>query len=85
MLCDLGIDDIAPVRLERCESTLLVNAHQPTVAGDIGRKDRRQPPFDPRLGHERWFQTTGFRTEFMVGTGSVYWGNDVRFGPSGHS
>ena len=52
MLRDLGIDEFATVRLERCESAFLVNAHQAAVAGNIGCEDSGQPPFDPRLGHE---------------------------------
>src|ERR1019366_1167630 len=52
MLCDLGIDKIASARLERCESTLLVNTHEPAVASDINCEDGGQPSFDPRLDHE---------------------------------
>ena len=29
----------------------LVNAREPAIAGHVCREDRRQPPFDPRLGH----------------------------------
>ena len=52
MFRHLGIDEFAAVRLERCESTFLVNAHQAAVAGNIGREDGSQPSFDTRLGHE---------------------------------
>ena len=36
MLGDLGVDQFAPKRLQRGERALLVRAHQPRVAGDIG-------------------------------------------------
>ena len=52
MLGDLGIDDFAPACLECSKSAFLVDAHQPTVAGDIGSKDRSQPPFNTRFGHK---------------------------------
>jgi hypothetical protein len=42
MLRDLGIDQFSL----GCESAFFVNAHQPTAAGDISRKDGRQPTFD---------------------------------------
>ena len=32
------------------ERAFLVSAHQPAVAGDVGRKDRRELPFDPIHG-----------------------------------
>jgi hypothetical protein len=34
-----------------CESTFLVNAHQPAAAGDICREDGSQPPLYTRLSH----------------------------------
>ena len=37
MLRDPEIDEFLSVRLERCERTFLVNAHEATVAGNIGR------------------------------------------------
>ena len=39
MFGNLGIDEFATARLERCESAFLVNAHQAAVAGNIGRED----------------------------------------------
>ena len=51
MLRDLGIDEFAPDRLQRRERAFLVVAHQPRIAGDIGRQNRRQSPFDPLLAH----------------------------------
>ena len=39
MLRNLGIDEFASVRLERCERAFLVDAHQAAVASDIGRED----------------------------------------------
>ena len=41
VLRDLGIDQLAPVRLHLRERAFLVGAHQPTIAGDIGRKNGR--------------------------------------------
>ena len=46
MLGDLGIEHLAAQRLQRRVRTLLVLSHQPRIAGDIGRQDRRQPPLD---------------------------------------
>ena len=46
MLRDLWIDDFAPIRLECGERALLVDAHQPAIADDIGRKDGSKPPFE---------------------------------------
>jgi hypothetical protein len=40
------------VRLERRESTFLVNAHQAAVSSNIGREDGCQPPFDAHFGHK---------------------------------
>jgi hypothetical protein len=45
------IDDFASIQFERRVSTFLISAHQPAVAGDIGREDGGQTPFDVRLGH----------------------------------
>ena len=45
-------DQFAPVRLECGERAGFICAHKPAVAGNIGRKDGRKPPFDPRLGHK---------------------------------
>ena len=39
------------IHFERRVSTLLISAHQPAVAGNIGREDGGQTPFDVRLGH----------------------------------
>jgi len=47
MLGDLGIDELAPVRLQPGERAFLVGPHQPAVAGDIGRQNGCQPPLDP--------------------------------------
>ena len=38
--------------LEITHRARLVRAHQRAVAGDVGREDGGQPPFDTRLGHE---------------------------------
>jgi len=39
------------VRLKRGESAFFVNAHQPAIAGDVGRADGGQPPLDARFCH----------------------------------
>ena len=52
MLGNLGVDKFCSVCFERCESALLVNAHQPTIGCYIGREDGSKPPFDTRLGHK---------------------------------
>jgi hypothetical protein len=41
---DLGIDELAPMRLQPGEGPLLVDADQPAVAGDIGRQNGSDPP-----------------------------------------
>ena len=51
MLGDLGIDQVAPVRLEGCQRADLVRAHHAAVSGDIRRQNRRQPPLDTLLRH----------------------------------
>jgi hypothetical protein len=52
MLCNFGINEFAPVRLKRCDGTLLINAHQTAISGDIGGEDGSQPPFDTFRSHE---------------------------------
>jgi len=51
MLGDLGGAQFAPDGSQRRESALLVLAHQPRIAGNVDRQDRRQPPLDPPLAH----------------------------------
>ncbi len=51
MLGDAGIDQLIAVRLQPRERAFLVLAHQPAVARDIGRQDRRQPALDPLHPH----------------------------------
>ena len=41
MCGDLGVDQFAAVRLQPCQRAFLVDAHQPTVAGNIRRQDGR--------------------------------------------
>src|SRR5262245_41431835 len=83
MLSDFGIKNFAPGRLERGESAFLVNAHQPTVAGDIGCEDGSQPPVDARLSHADCPYAPRFRTEFMATSrGCLSRRNHVRFGSS---
>ena len=42
VLGDLGVDQFAPDRLQRRERAFLVGAHQPRIADDIGRQNRRE-------------------------------------------
>ena len=51
MLGDLGVDELAAVRLEARERTLLIVADEPAVAGDVGREDGGQPPLNAILRH----------------------------------
>jgi hypothetical protein len=48
---DRGIDDLTPVRFQRCERADLISSHQARVTRDIGREDGSKTAFDPRLGH----------------------------------
>ena len=49
----LRIDQLARQAFSARERAVLVGAHQPAVADDIGGQDRREPPLDPLLGHKR--------------------------------
>src|SRR5204863_3413954 len=44
VLGNLRVAEFAPDRLQCRERPFLVRAHQPRIAGDIGRQYRRQPP-----------------------------------------
>ena len=57
---------------EGCEGAFLVSAHQPAVAGDVGREDGGQPPFDPRLGHK-----IALPTRFQNGAYGREWGVSI--------
>jgi hypothetical protein len=46
VLGDLGIDQLAAMRLQPREGPLLVGADQPAVASDIRRENGSQPAFD---------------------------------------
>jgi hypothetical protein len=54
VLGDLGIDKLAPMRLQPGERLLLLGSHQPAVAGDIGRQNGRQASLDPLAGQARY-------------------------------
>jgi len=56
MFRDLGIDQFVAISLKRCESTMLVIAHQAAVDGDIGSEDWSQPPFDSKMQRLRPFE-----------------------------
>ena len=51
VLGDLGIDQRLAVAFEPRERAFLVGGHQPRVARDVRRHDRRQLPLDPLRGH----------------------------------
>src|SRR6202045_3743500 len=51
MLLDLRVGKIASQLLQRGEGAFLIYSHQPGIAGDIGRQDRREPPLDSCLRH----------------------------------
>src|SRR5262249_53580931 len=63
-----GIDDFASIHFECGVSTLLISAHQPAVAGNIGREDGGQTPFDVRLGHS----IVPFKQSLWSGERGVY-------------
>ena len=46
MFGNRGIDELGAMRLERSMGAGLVVGHESTIANDIGRKDRGEPPFD---------------------------------------
>src|SRR5271163_2429388 len=46
MLCDRGIGQLTPDRLQRNERAFLVRAHQPRISRDIGHQDRCRPALD---------------------------------------
>jgi hypothetical protein len=46
------INQFAATGLEGGERTLLVPAHETAVAGDVGRQNGYQPPFDSHVGHK---------------------------------
>ena len=48
---DRGVDALAPMLLQRAQRADLVDAHEPAVASDIGRQDRRQSALYSRRGH----------------------------------
>jgi hypothetical protein len=51
MSSNCGINDLAPKRLQSCERSDFVSAHQARVARDIGCDDGCKPALDVRLGH----------------------------------
>jgi hypothetical protein len=56
-------------------SPLLISAHQPAIAGNIGREDGGQTPFDVRAGHSI---VPDFQAEFMVEGALCLSSDDVR-------
>ena len=79
MFGDLGIDEFASARFERCESAFLVNSHQPAVAGNIGRENSGQPPYDALLSHNDQLNRPWIRIECMVRAGVSLSGNAGAF------
>jgi len=55
VLADFRIDQLAPVRLEAGERALLVGAHQPGIAGDVGGEDGGEPARAGEMFGERHF------------------------------
>jgi hypothetical protein len=51
VLCDLGIDQFLAMRLELAQGAFIVNAHQPTVPGDITCKYCGKPAVDAFFDH----------------------------------
>jgi hypothetical protein len=62
---DLWVHELAPVGLEGGQGALLIGAHEPTVANNIGCKDRSQSSFYPRLGHHMRPDPASLRAKFM--------------------
>jgi hypothetical protein len=51
IIINLWIDHLATVRLHLRERALLVDAHQPTVADNVSREDRRKSPLYAVVWH----------------------------------
>ena len=51
MLGDFRIAELTANRTQRRERALFVLAHQPRIAGDIDRQNRRQPSLDSPFAH----------------------------------
>ena len=51
VLFNLRVCKLAPKELQRGERSFLIRPHQPRIAGDVGRQDRREPSLDPFLRH----------------------------------
>ena len=51
MFGDLGIDQFLAMRLELAQRAFLIDAHQPAVAGNVGRQYRSQPAVDTVFRH----------------------------------
>jgi hypothetical protein len=43
------------MNLELAQRAFLVDTHQPTIAGNVGREDRSQSSFDALLVHDNTF------------------------------
>ena len=46
-LGDLGIDELAAMDSEPCESAGFVLTHEAAISGDVGGENGREPAFDP--------------------------------------
>jgi hypothetical protein len=51
VLCEVGLDEFAPLPRHPGECAFLVKLHEPAVAGDIGREDRRKAAVGLVFGH----------------------------------
>ena len=56
------------MRLKLAKRAFLIGAHQSAIAGDIGREDRSQPPFEGRLSHKNCHYPLRFPIEFVIET-----------------
>ena len=52
VLGDLWIDQFLAMRFQLAERAFFVGAHQPAVAGNVGRENGGQPPFDASFDHK---------------------------------
>ena len=60
-LDNLGIDQIAPVRLEACKRILFVGTHEPGIADNVSGKDRHQLAFENSLNGARCVRVSFLR------------------------
>src|SRR5262249_1281203 len=64
---DMGLDQLAEVALQPLQRAFLVAAHQPAVAGDIGRQDGREPSFGALIVFHGWVEFRGRQHNVVPG------------------